>query len=175
MKSMLRVLGYSLLHSLVCSQRSLIRLLHTARFSRALRCAHLFACSLTRSGAHGKKDLRKEGLTDKPFERNARTHLNTLDLRAFVVNIQCLYWWLHDYICFVNDSCIRYSVENEDILLYQDWHLWILLGGVSGPIEGPWQSDFSAHLTKKDHIPKCEISKYVVDKVSLHKSFYQVG
>ena len=43
------VLGHSLLCSIVCSHRSLIRLLRTARFARALRCAHSFARSLTRS------------------------------------------------------------------------------------------------------------------------------
>ena len=41
-------------HSLVCSHCSLIRLLRTARFARALHCAHSFARSLTRSRAHGK-------------------------------------------------------------------------------------------------------------------------
>ena len=37
------VLGHSLLHS----HRSLVCLLRTARFARALRCAHLLARSLT--------------------------------------------------------------------------------------------------------------------------------
>ena len=41
------VLGHSLVRSLVRSNRSLVRLLRTARFARALRCAHSFACSLT--------------------------------------------------------------------------------------------------------------------------------
>ena len=41
------VLGHSLVRSLVRSHRSLVRLLRTARFARALRCAHLFARSLT--------------------------------------------------------------------------------------------------------------------------------
>ena len=41
------VLGHSLIHSLVRSHRSLIRMLRTARFARALRCAHSFARSLT--------------------------------------------------------------------------------------------------------------------------------
>ena len=49
MKSTRRVRGHSLLRSLVRSHRSLIRLLRTARFARALRCAHSFARSLTRS------------------------------------------------------------------------------------------------------------------------------
>jgi len=49
MKSTRRVLGHSLLRSLVRSHRSLIRLLRTARFARALRCAHSFARSLTHS------------------------------------------------------------------------------------------------------------------------------
>ena len=44
-----RVLVHSLLLSLVRSDRSLIRLLRTARFARALRCTHSFARSLTRS------------------------------------------------------------------------------------------------------------------------------
>merc|ERR1712136_322498 len=41
------VLGHSLVRSLVPSHRSLVRLLRTARFARALRCAHSFARSLT--------------------------------------------------------------------------------------------------------------------------------
>ena len=39
-------LGHSLVRSLVRSHRSLVRLLRTARFARALRCAHSFARSL---------------------------------------------------------------------------------------------------------------------------------
>ena len=54
-KSTRGVLGHSLLHSLVRLHRSLVRLLRTARFARALRCAHSFARSLTHSGAHGKE------------------------------------------------------------------------------------------------------------------------
>ena len=38
-------LGHSLVRSLVRSHRSLIRLLRTARFTRALRCAHSFPSS----------------------------------------------------------------------------------------------------------------------------------
>ena len=49
MKSTRWVLGRSLLHSLVRSHHSLIRLLRTARFARALCCAHSFARSLTHS------------------------------------------------------------------------------------------------------------------------------
>ena len=49
MKSTRRVLGHSLLRLLVRSQRSLIRLLRTARFARALHCAHSCTRSLTRS------------------------------------------------------------------------------------------------------------------------------
>ena len=49
MKSTRRVLGHSLVRSLVRSHRSLIRLLRTARFARALRCAHSLARSLTHS------------------------------------------------------------------------------------------------------------------------------
>ena len=45
----LSVLGPLLIHSLVPSHRSLICLLRTARFARALRCAHSFARSFTRS------------------------------------------------------------------------------------------------------------------------------
>ena len=54
---MRRVLGHSLLCSLVRSHRLLMRLLCTACFARALRCAHSLARSLTRSLAlaHGKK------------------------------------------------------------------------------------------------------------------------
>ena len=51
MKSTRRVLGHSLLRSLVRSHLSLICLLHTARFARALRCVHSF----TRSRAHWKE------------------------------------------------------------------------------------------------------------------------
>ena len=43
----IRVLGHSLIRSLVRSYRSLVRLLRTARFARALHCAHSFARSLT--------------------------------------------------------------------------------------------------------------------------------
>ena len=43
-KSTRRVLGHSLVRSLVRSHRSLIRLLRTGRFARALRCAHSLAC-----------------------------------------------------------------------------------------------------------------------------------
>ena len=49
MKSTRRILGHSLVHLLVRLHRSLIRSLRTARFARALRCAHSFACSLTPS------------------------------------------------------------------------------------------------------------------------------
>ena len=55
MKSTRRVMGHSLLRLLVHSRRSLIRLLRTARFARALRCFHTFARSLAHSGAHGKE------------------------------------------------------------------------------------------------------------------------
>ena len=41
------VLGHSLVRSLVRSHRSLVRLLRTASFARALHCAHSFARSLT--------------------------------------------------------------------------------------------------------------------------------
>jgi len=43
------VMGHSLVRSLVRSHRSLVRLLRTARFARALRCAHSFARSLAHS------------------------------------------------------------------------------------------------------------------------------
>ena len=51
MKSTRRVLGHSLVRSLVRSHRSLIRFLRIACFTRALCCAH----SLARSRAHGKE------------------------------------------------------------------------------------------------------------------------
>ena len=60
-KSTHRVLGHSLVRSLVHSHRTLIRFHRTARFACALRCAALrsFVRSLarpfTRSGAHGKE------------------------------------------------------------------------------------------------------------------------
>ena len=41
------ILGHSLVRSLIRSHRSIFRLLRTARFARALRCAHSFARSLT--------------------------------------------------------------------------------------------------------------------------------
>ena len=41
------VLGYLVVHSLIRSHCSLVRLLQTAQFARTLHCAHLFACSLT--------------------------------------------------------------------------------------------------------------------------------
>ena len=41
------VLGHSLVHLLVCSHRSLVRLLRTSRFGCALCCAYSLACSLT--------------------------------------------------------------------------------------------------------------------------------
>ena len=46
MKSKYKVLGHSLLSSLVRSHRSLTRFLRTTRFARALRCAHSLARSL---------------------------------------------------------------------------------------------------------------------------------
>ena len=49
MKSTRKVLGHSLLRSLVRSHCSLIRLLRTARFARALRCSCSFARSLAQS------------------------------------------------------------------------------------------------------------------------------
>ena len=47
LKSTRKVLGHLFLRSLARSHRSLIRLLRTARFARALRCAYSFARSLT--------------------------------------------------------------------------------------------------------------------------------
>ena len=55
MKSLHRVLGQSLLHSLICSHRCLICLLRTACFACTLNCTHFFARSLTKSGAYGKE------------------------------------------------------------------------------------------------------------------------
>ena len=55
MKSTRGVLGHSLLLSLVRLHRSLIRLLRTSCFARALRCAYLFARSLAHSEAHEKE------------------------------------------------------------------------------------------------------------------------
>ena len=49
MKSTCKLLGHSLLRSLVRSHHSLIRLLRTARFAHALCCAHLFARLLPHS------------------------------------------------------------------------------------------------------------------------------
>ena len=56
MKSTRKVLGHSLVRSRVRWYRSLIRLLRTARFARALRCAALIRSlvrSLAPSRAHG--------------------------------------------------------------------------------------------------------------------------
>ena len=47
------VVGHSLVRLLVCSHHSLVRLLRTARFARALHCAHLFA-HFAHSFARGK-------------------------------------------------------------------------------------------------------------------------
>ena len=55
MKSTRGLLGHSLLRSLVRSHRTLVHLLCTPRYTRALRWAHSFARSLTRWGAHGKE------------------------------------------------------------------------------------------------------------------------
>ena len=52
MKSTRRLLGHSLLRSLVHLHRSLIRLLRTTRFARVLRCAQSFDRSLAHSGAY---------------------------------------------------------------------------------------------------------------------------
>ena len=46
-------IGHLFVRSLVRSHRSLVRLLRTARFARALRSAHSFARSLTSSRARG--------------------------------------------------------------------------------------------------------------------------
>ena len=55
MKSTRKVLGHSLLRSIVRSHRSLIRLLRTARLARALPCTHLFVRSLAHPHAHGNE------------------------------------------------------------------------------------------------------------------------
>ena len=55
MELMRKVLGHSLVRSLVHSHHSLMGLLRTARFARALRCADSFARSLTFSRGHGKE------------------------------------------------------------------------------------------------------------------------
>ena len=60
MKAKGKVLGHSLLRSLFGSHRSIIRLLRTARFARALRCAHSFDRSLANSltpGLMGRRFL----------------------------------------------------------------------------------------------------------------------
>ena len=57
MKSTRRVLCHSLFHLLAHSHRSLIRLLSTACFTRAPRCAQRFAHSLTHSLTMGKRLL----------------------------------------------------------------------------------------------------------------------
>ena len=66
MKSTHKVLGHSLVRSLIRLHRSLIRLLRSARSARALCCALLrsfvrsLARSFTRSLAHGKEDFAYE-------------------------------------------------------------------------------------------------------------------
>ena len=50
-------MGHSLVHSLFRLDRSLTRLLNTARFARGLRWAHLSACLLSHSRARGKVNL----------------------------------------------------------------------------------------------------------------------
>ena len=56
-----RVLSQSLLRSLVCSHRSLIRLPRTASCARALRCDHSFARSLTPKPM-GKRFMSMKGM-----------------------------------------------------------------------------------------------------------------
>ena len=46
-KTQTKVVGHSLVFPLVHSHHSLVRLLCTTRFARALHCTHSFACSLT--------------------------------------------------------------------------------------------------------------------------------
>ena len=46
-KTQTKVLGHSLVRSLVCSHCSLVHLRRTTRFARALRCTHSLARSLT--------------------------------------------------------------------------------------------------------------------------------
>ena len=58
MKSTRRVLGHSLVRSLVRSHHSLNRLHRTARFARVLRCAHSFARWLAHSLAPGLMGMR---------------------------------------------------------------------------------------------------------------------
>ena len=64
-------LKYWATRSSVRSHRSLVPLLRTARFPHALRCAHLFARSLTRLLAHSLRSLphswESESLDDYLF------------------------------------------------------------------------------------------------------------
>ena len=59
-KSTRGILGHSHLRLLVHSHRSLIHLLRTARFARALRCAYSFARSLTHFRVQTYRDRGKE-------------------------------------------------------------------------------------------------------------------
>ena len=101
MKSTHKVLGHSLVRSLVHSHCTFIHFLRTARFARALCCAHSFVRSLAHSLApelqrtdgqtdrltngrtdrrtdrptDGQTDGRTDRRKDRPSYRDARTHL----------------------------------------------------------------------------------------------------
>ena len=64
-----RVLGHSLLHSLVGSHRSFIRSLRTARFARVFRCAHSLAPRLM-----GKWFLSMKCVDYIPFIHIVQSH-----------------------------------------------------------------------------------------------------
>ena len=101
MKSTRRVLGHLLLRSLVRLYRSLIRLLRTAHFARALRCAHSFARSLTDSGAHGKGIYVCElnasiSYTFCPLRRGLSSALK-FSITHFIISFSELLIFLHSH------------------------------------------------------------------------------
>ena len=65
-----RVLGHSLVHSLVHSHRTLVRLLRSARFARALRCAQLFAPSLSSLARSWERGFHDEVNTSISYSFN---------------------------------------------------------------------------------------------------------
>ena len=95
-KSTRRVLGHSLLCSLIRPHRSLIRLLRTAR---ALRCAHSFSRSLTHSGARGKEVF--------------------VDFKSFQPTVQCVVAGLEKLEILNYDSVFSFKDQSINVGLLQ--------------------------------------------------------
>jgi len=96
MKSTRRVLGHSLLCSLIRPHCSLIRLLRTAR---ALRCAHSFSRSLTHSGARGKEVF--------------------VDFKSFQPTVQCVVAGLEKLEILNYDSVFSFKDQSINVGLLQ--------------------------------------------------------